>query len=90
MFCENLGAYFTWPLRNSTTASVSVITGSGLGGMKAANANQYFAGASGFPDFMIFDLDMLQTGALGVKFAGFFDNNWKLDSNNFAESKSNF
>ncbi len=87
---ENLGAYFTWPLRNSNTASVSVITGSGLGGMKAANANQYFAGASGFPDFMIFDLDMLQTGALGVKFAGFFDNSWKLDSNNFAESKSNF
>jgi hypothetical protein len=86
---ETLGAYFTWTIRNSTVASVSVVSGSGLGGMKAANANQYFAGASGFPDFMIFDLDMLQTGVLGVKFAGFFDHNWKLDEGNFAESKTN-
>ena len=75
---QNLGAYFTWPIRNSPVASVAVISGTGLAGMKAANANQYFAGASGFPDYMIFDLDMLQTGAAGVKFAGFFDNNWKL------------
>lgn len=87
---ENLGAYFTWPLRNSSVASVSVISGSGLSGMKAANAAQYFAGASGFPDFMIFDLDMLQTGALGVKFTGFFDNEWKLSEANFVESKSDF
>lgn len=87
---ENLGAYFTWPIRSSSFASVSVISGSGLGGMKAANANQYFAGASGFPDFMIFDLDMLQTGTPGVKFAGFFDNNWKIDEANFVENKFNF
>jgi hypothetical protein len=46
--------------------------------MNAANPNQYFAGASGFPDFMIFRLGMLQSGADKVEIAGFFDNNWKL------------
>jgi hypothetical protein len=29
---------------------------------------------------------MLQTGAPAVKFAGFFDNNWKLDSQNMVEN----
>jgi len=40
-----------------------VISGTGIKGMNAAIANQYFAGASGFPDFMIFTLDMLKSGA---------------------------
>jgi hypothetical protein len=83
---DDLAAYFVWPIPGSSIASVGVISGSGIKGMKAANANQYFAGASGFPDFMIFHLDMLQTGAPAVKFAGFFDNNWKLDSQNMVEN----
>lgn len=84
---DHFGAYFTWPIRNSNIASVAVISGSGIKGMQAANANQYFAGASGFPDFMIFDLEMLQTAAYGVKLAGFYDNNWKLDEANLVENK---
>lgn len=81
---DDLGAYFVWPLKNSSIASVGVVTGSGLKGMKAAFANQYFAGASGFPDFMIWGFDMLQAGAGAVKMAGFFDNDWKMDSKNEA------
>ena len=87
---NDLAAYFVWPIQGSPIASVGVISGSGINGMKAANANQYFAGASGFPDFMIFNLDMLQTGALGVKFAGFFDNNWKIDNVNIVENNGKF
>ncbi len=75
---EDLGAYFVWPLKNSPLTSVGVVTGTGLKGMRAANANQYFAGASGFPDFMIFSLEMLKSGNSATKMAGFFDNNWKL------------
>ena len=83
---DDLGAYFVWPLRTSIVASVGVISGSGVRGMKAANANQYFAGASGFPDFMVYSLNMLQSGVSGVKMAGFFDHNWNLDNNNFVIS----
>lgn len=75
---DDLAAYFTWPLKGSATGSVGVVTGTGLKGMNAAHANQYFAGASGFADFMIFRLQMLQSGADGVMLAGFFDNDWKL------------
>lgn len=75
---NDLSAYFAWPRPDSPTASVAVITGTGLPGMKAADANQYFAGGSGFPDFMIFGLDMLKDGSRGIRMAGFFDNDWSL------------
>ena len=75
---DDLAAYFVWPIKGSATTSVAVIGGTGVKGMRAALANQYFAGASGFPDFMIFGLDMVRTGSKGVRMAGFFDNDWKL------------
>ncbi|KAA9035697.1 prolyl oligopeptidase family serine peptidase [Ginsengibacter hankyongi] len=75
---DDLGAYFVWPMKNLPSNSIGVIAGTGINGMNAANPNQYFAGASGFPDFMIFRLGMLQSGANRVEMAGFFDNNWKL------------
>jgi hypothetical protein len=79
---DSLATYFVWPRSDSRVASVAVIAGTGLPGMKAALPNQYFAGGSGFPDFMIFCVDMLKGGTDGVKAAGFFTNNWQLDFNN--------
>jgi hypothetical protein len=75
---DDLAAYLVWPIRHSAIASVAVIGGSGVKGMQAASANQYFAGASGFPDFMIYGLKMLQVGAPELKMAGFYDYNWQL------------
>jgi poly(3-hydroxybutyrate) depolymerase len=75
---DDLATYFVWPIKGSSNASVGVISGTGLKGMRAANANQYFAGASGFPDFMIYSIDMLHEGTKHLKSAGFFDNNWNL------------
>ncbi|MBX3253439.1 MAG: prolyl oligopeptidase family serine peptidase [Chitinophagaceae bacterium] len=79
---DDMGAYFVWPLKNSPHASVAVITGTGLKGMNAANANQYFAGGSGFPDYMVFRLDMLRGGSDAIEAAGFFNNEWKLEEKN--------
>lgn len=75
---DDLATYFVWPLKNSSKASVAVLTGTGEKGNNAAYANQYFAGASGFPDYMIFSFDMLKEGAKHLKLSGFFDENWKL------------
>jgi hypothetical protein len=84
---DDLAAYFVWPLSHSALASVGVISGSGIKGMNAANANQYFAGASGFPDFMIYRLQMLVAGTKEVKAAGFFDNDWKLGEANMVANE---
>ena len=84
---DDLGAYFVWPIKSSAFNSVGVIGGTGLKGMQAVSANQYFAGASGFPDFMIYKLDMIQSGANAIKMAGFFDNNWRLSADNVVINK---
>lgn len=84
---DDLGSYFVWPIKGTDTNSVGVIGGTGLKGMNAATANQYFAGGSGFPDFMIYRLAMLNLGGSEVKMAGFFDHNWELSENNFVHSK---
>jgi len=78
-----LASYLVWPIKGSSIASVAVIGGTGLRGMNAATANQYFAGASGFPDFMIFGIDLMQKGPSEVKMTGFYDNNWKLEGKDF-------
>ncbi|CCH52030.1 hypothetical protein BN8_01001 [Fibrisoma limi BUZ 3] len=82
---DGLGTYFVWPRQDSPVASVAVVAGTGMPGLQAANANQYFAGASGFPDYMVFDISMLTDGAKGIKTAGFFDNNWSLPSQTMAK-----
>ena len=75
---DDLAAYFIWPRPDSNSASVAVISGTGLTGLHAADANQYFAAGSGFPDYMIFSAEKLRSGASGIKEAGFFDNEWRL------------
>ncbi len=75
---ENLGAYVMYPRSDSKTASVAAITGTGPAGMHAADANQYFSGGSGFPDYMIFTDELLKSGVKGVLNAGFYNNNWEL------------
>ncbi|QHS59787.1 carboxylesterase family protein [Chitinophaga agri] len=76
---DNFAAYFMWPRADSKTASVAVVAGTGLAGMRAADANQYFAGGSGFPDYMVFSTDLLKGNMQAVKTAGFYDNKWQLD-----------
>lgn len=79
---DDLAAYFIRPVKDAGINSVSVISGTGIKGMKAANANQYFAGGSGFPDFMIFRLDMLKQGNSAIEAVGFWGNDWKPDTKN--------
>ena len=80
---DDLAAYFVWPRQDSDIASVAVISGTVKKGFLAANANQYFSGGSGFPDLMIFSLDMLKNGIKEVKMAGFFGNDWSVEKGEF-------
>lgn len=75
---DGLAAYFVWPQKDRALLT-GVVAGTGVKGMKAAYANQYFAGGSGFPDFMVFSDSMLKDGAKGIKMAGFFDNQWRME-----------
>ncbi|MES2425363.1 MAG: alpha/beta hydrolase-fold protein [Bacteroidota bacterium] len=74
----DLGAYFVWPMAGTSVNTISVIAGTGIEGMNAANANQYFTGGSGFADIMVFRSGMLKQGAGQVVHASFYDNQWKV------------
>lgn len=84
----DIGAYFMWPRPDSKVASVAVISGSGIIGMKAAESNQYFAAGSGYPDFTVFSAEMLISGYEGIISTGFYTNDWKIDPDNLATKDS--
>ena len=75
---DDIGAYYVWPNSASNNTSIALIGGTGIKGMKASDANQYFSGGSGFPDFMIYSLDMMKGGDSAIKAAGYYTNQWKL------------
>ncbi|HNU78434.1 MAG TPA: alpha/beta hydrolase-fold protein, partial [Prolixibacteraceae bacterium] len=76
---DHYGAYLMYPMPGNDTLSVAAITGTGLPGMKAAYANQYFTGGSGFPDFILFTTQMVREGVPGILKAGFYNNQWQLE-----------
>lgn len=81
--CESLGAYFIYPRPDSQHASVGVVAGSGLDGMKALYPNDYFSGITGFPDLLIFDVDWIKENLGSVIVSGFFGNDWSVEGGQF-------
>jgi len=77
------GMYFTVPRADSEIATVGVITASGITGMKAAYANNYLVNGTTFPDVLLFDDSVLDEGDVNVKCAGFFGNDWSIETGDF-------
>lgn len=74
------GVYFTYPRKDSKTASVGVVSGTGMVGFKTATPNKYFSSGVGIPDVMIFTPSTYKEGIKGVKAAGFFGNDWSIEN----------
>lgn len=77
------GAYFIYPRSDSDTASVGVVTASGMEGMKAAYANHYLVNGTCYPDVMLFDQHFLNRGIRSLKCAGFWGNEWDVEGGQF-------
>ena len=77
------GTYFIYPNKDNASTSIGVISATGVEGMHAAYANDYLENGTFFPDVMVFDSAMPKAGLPGVKFGGFFGNNWSLETGNF-------
>jgi hypothetical protein len=82
---NDLAAYFVQARRDSKTALVGVVGGTGEVGMRATWANNYISGITGFPDVMIFRADLLSKGLSEMKVSGFFDNDWSAKTLEFFE-----
>lgn len=78
MLQDDLGAYFMVPRKDHDSLSVAVVSGTGIKGLLTATANQYFAGGSGFPDYVVFTSEL--PGMEAIKAIGFYRNDWSLDA----------
>jgi len=86
---SDLGTFFIYPRADSDTALVGVVAGTGNEGMRSLYPNDYFSGITGFPDLMIFDVSWIKDNPQGIRVSGFFGNDWKIESGDFALKNSN-
>ncbi len=77
---DNLAVLFLRPRAGDPRALVGVVGGTGLTGMKLTDRLPYFVSGVGVPDWVVLSPDLLTKGAAGVKGAGFFGVDWKVES----------
>ena len=71
------------PRPGSNTASVVLLGATGEEGWRTLFSNRYFISGAGFPDLLLVSSEMLRSGSDGVRGAGFFGNDWSLESGEF-------
>jgi dienelactone hydrolase len=81
---NDLACLFLRPRPGSKAACVGVVSGSGLAGMKLADRLNYFLSGVAYPDCTVLGPEMLSQGVKGVRVAGFFGNDWSVDTGDFA------
>jgi hypothetical protein len=80
---DDLACLFILPRQDSETASVAVVSGTGITGMRLTNRLRYFVSGVAYPDLAIFGPDVLTTGTPAVRTLGYFGDDWTLESGDF-------
>lgn len=81
---EDAACLFLQPRPDSDTASVGIIAGTGMVGLRLTHRLPYFLAGTGYPDCLVVGADALQSGNAGIVAAGFFGNDWSVSSGDFA------
>jgi hypothetical protein len=71
------------PRPGSNTASVGVVGGTGLTGLRATNRLRYFISGVAYPDIMIYSARALVEGNKQIRSLGYFGLDWSLESGEF-------
>ncbi len=79
----DLACVFLRPRPGSDIACVGAISGSGPVGMRLATRLPIFLSGAAFPDCLVVGVDSLTQGSAGVRAAGFFGNDWGVQSGDF-------
>ncbi len=85
---EDLGCLFLQPSPSDPDALVGVVAGSGIPGLRLTERLGYFLSGGGVPDCLVIGPEMLARGADGVRVAGFFGQDWQVDTGDFAWRES--
>ncbi len=80
---DDLACLVVRPRPGSDTASVGVVSGTGVAGMRLTDRLPYFVSGVAYPDCIVLSSEMLASGAGGVRAAGFFGLDWTVASGEF-------
>jgi hypothetical protein len=80
---SDLGCLFLRPRPGSARASVGVVGGTGVVGVRVTDRLPYFVSGVGYPDLLVLGPDALERGTEGVRVAGFFGNDWSVARGEF-------
>ena len=78
---------FVRPRPGSNTASVGVVSGTGIEGMMLSHIVRYLEPGLGLPDLTVFNSDVLTQGDTGIILTGFFGLDWSMTSGEFVAGK---
>lgn len=71
------------PRTDSEFASVGVVSGTGIKGMRLSNFAQYYHPYVSFPDIVVYDSEIEKSDEEGIKFLGYFGSDWSLGNGEF-------
>jgi len=80
---DDLGTFFIYPHPDNDKSAIGIVAGTGVKGMKAVFANDYFSGITGFPDLLVFSADWIKDGPEKIIVSGFFGHDWSIDKGDF-------
>ena len=81
---SDLACLFVRPRPGSDTASVAVVSGTGLTGLRLTDKQPYFMAGLAYPDCYVVSAESLRTGTAGIRAAGFFGRDWSVEHGDFA------
>jgi len=81
---DDLACLFLRPRGESAVACVGVVAGTGPAGMRLTDRLPYFVSGVHYPDWIVLGADTLEKGMGGVRAAGFFGNDWTVESGDAA------
>ena len=76
---DDLALAFTFPLESGPLDCAAVICGSGPIGMRLTEPLPTFGSGAGFPDWIVYDVGVLESGPEAALGAGFLGYDWSLD-----------
>jgi len=81
---DDLTMLFCYPRPDSAVASVAVVGGTGIPGMRVADRVGYLTSGASFPDLIVYGSETLLLGEGGVRVAGYFGEDWSVTGGEFA------
>jgi poly(3-hydroxybutyrate) depolymerase len=80
---DDLACLLVRPRPGSDVACVAVIGGTGLRGLRTTDRLPVFLSGVAYPDVTVLNSEVFEKGWSGVRCAGFFGNDWSVESGEF-------